>query len=193
MQNLSNQTRRLGLVGISHPARVAWLLLALIHAWPLVAVTLKILSTPTASGIASGGLLLAVTAFFWAKALDAVWLRADRPWAELGVWLLVGALMHPVGGDDVPQALLVPPAAVLVAAVAMQSAKSRFNLKNRRFYRFRRFADCFYRLFATLKTEARLGLCAHQRALLAWRRDLVADERVPLIRAGAIVLPPPVS
>lgn len=175
-----------------HPARAVWLLLALIHAWPLVAVTIKVVSEPGAAGVVSGGLLLAVTALFWAKALDAAWLRTDRPWVELGIWLLAGALVHPVSGDDVPQALLVPPAAVLVAAAATQASKSRINKRNRHEFRFSRCFDCFYRLFATLKTEVRLGLCAHRRALLAWRSDLVLAEHLPLIRAGALVLPPPI-
>ncbi|MEM9660943.1 MAG: hypothetical protein AAF937_01390 [Planctomycetota bacterium] len=97
---------------------VVWWLLAVVHIVPLTIVTFRLIASPNWADALSLALLLSVTALFTAKALNARWLRTDRPLLECVVWLIAGSLAH--GDVAVPIVASQPglPAAVAVAGGA---------------------------------------------------------------------------
>ncbi|MEM1026798.1 MAG: hypothetical protein AAGJ38_01810 [Planctomycetota bacterium] len=172
--------------------RVIWVLLALIHAWPWVTAALTCLTDFSATRLASLLLLSAASAFFWAKAFDVSLLRTDRPWLELGMWLLAGALMHPIGGDHAPQALLIPASAVLVATSIPKPGigKSKDGRGPRTHPGLVGFLQAWSRLVAALRVDCDKlqRLASHVLPAAISEPPLGARS---FARVGLLVLPPP--
>ena len=78
-------------------ARSLWGLLALIHVWPMAAVSIALVADPSPKGVASLLILVGLVSLSTVKAMGSRLLRSDRPRTELLVWVLAGGMLH--GGD----------------------------------------------------------------------------------------------
>lgn len=111
--------------------RLIWAILAAIHVVPLLLVTTRLFQEPSFATLGSLIALVAVTAFFLAKAADFPPLRSDRPRLELAIWFLAAALVHPAPTDfgQADPLLLTAGATVAVLLVGVRQSRHRTGWK----------------------------------------------------------------
>ncbi|HMP18005.1 MAG TPA: hypothetical protein PKD72_13345 [Gemmatales bacterium] len=99
-------------------ARLVWILLFLVHVYPCVSVSAKLIQNPSSKLFVSFGAIVAIMAFAALKAVDAYALRLELNRRKFFSLVVLGLFFHgDVVTKQLPDMLLAEPTVVLVGCL----------------------------------------------------------------------------